>query len=202
MLMVECGLRARWCVTDMRPNGADHEPRRPGLTLVELLVVVAIISMLLALLLPAIQYAREAFRRTSCQNNLHQLLVANKLMEGYYKPRPPNSARGWQIDILRFIEEKSLADEIDKNPSLDPATVCPDARRRPATLSCPSAIEVESTIPTIPAAQYGWCFDAPLGSREPWIISPHYDEVERSAHPGGYNYGDVYDCTVKFSAFK
>jgi prepilin-type N-terminal cleavage/methylation domain-containing protein/prepilin-type processing-associated H-X9-DG protein len=70
----------------MHPTRLKH--LRRGFTLVELLVVIAIIGVLVALLLPAVQYAREAARRTQCVNNMHQLGVATHLHHDVLKALP------------------------------------------------------------------------------------------------------------------
>src|SRR3954462_15144864 len=67
---------------------------RTGFTLVELLVVIAIIGVLVALILPAVQQAREAANRTKCLNNLHQLAVAGQNYPDAYGFFPA----GWYCD--------------------------------------------------------------------------------------------------------
>jgi prepilin-type N-terminal cleavage/methylation domain-containing protein len=106
-----------------------RQERRTGFTLVELLVVIAIIGILVALLLPAVQAAREAARRTQCQNNLKQMGLAmhnhhdtfKKFPSGgldWTQPRtltssnsPANytaQAWGWAYQILPFMEQQPL----------------------------------------------------------------------------------------------
>jgi prepilin-type N-terminal cleavage/methylation domain-containing protein/prepilin-type processing-associated H-X9-DG protein len=88
--------------------------RNRGFTLVELLVVIAIIGILVALLLPAIQSARESARRSQCVNNLKQLGVAFQNYHDTYKKLPIGAYSccwgTWQMSILPFIEEQDLAD--------------------------------------------------------------------------------------------
>jgi prepilin-type N-terminal cleavage/methylation domain-containing protein len=100
-------------------------PTRGGFTLVELLVVIAIIGILVALLLPAIQAAREASRRSSCKNNLRQIGIAclnhvdtRKAFPsggwGYDWTADPNRGSGpdqpgsWIYNVLDYIEENDL----------------------------------------------------------------------------------------------
>jgi prepilin-type N-terminal cleavage/methylation domain-containing protein len=92
-----------------------------GFTLVELLVVIAIIGILVALLLPAIQAAREAARRTQCTNNLHQVILATHNYMGAVKSVPPavdwakTTTANWSVHarLLPFAEDTSLHGLID-----------------------------------------------------------------------------------------
>jgi len=97
-------------------NQPISTPRR-GFTLVELLVVIAIIGVLIALLLPAVQQAREAARRMQCSNNLKQTALA---MHTYHDihgqfPLPGMKANhlGWSVSILAQLEQSAIADGMD-----------------------------------------------------------------------------------------
>ena len=128
---------------------------KQGFTLVELLTVIAIIGVLVALILPAIQAARESSRRTQCLNNLKQLTVgilnfesANKKFPAGQRWSGPRSEPGtysmaWSAIILPFIEQQALADQLDfKLPFTDPKNL-PVTSQVLSIYLCPSTAEIE-----------------------------------------------------------
>ena len=142
------------------PNRASNRPNRVAFTLVELLVVVAIIGILVGLLLPAVQAVREAARRMSCSNNLRQIALASHGFHDTFKELQPISygALGWgevrgndsRLDarhhkhfspfthILPFVEQSNIASRYDV--TLSP-TVAPNNELTQSPLSlylCPS----------------------------------------------------------------
>jgi prepilin-type N-terminal cleavage/methylation domain-containing protein/prepilin-type processing-associated H-X9-DG protein len=99
--------------------------RRRGFTLVELLVVIAIIGILVSLLLPAVQAAREAARRIKCANNLKQYGIGLHNYHDVYNTLPPGGlwnvsatdwghpAISWQVRVMPFMEQQALYDKVD-----------------------------------------------------------------------------------------
>ena len=146
--------------------------RRIGFTLVELLVVIAIIAMLVTLLLPAVQSAREAARMSSCKNNLRQLGIGLLNYDSAHGVFPigvysglndfHEDGYGWATKLLPFMEEQGVYDLISKNyipgeeevspwdrPGIFSNTrsklrdIIPGGGTEIATMSCPS-----SSVPT------------------------------------------------------
>ncbi|HPM79152.1 MAG TPA: DUF1559 domain-containing protein [Candidatus Anammoximicrobium sp.] len=129
---------------------------RRAFTLVELLVVIAIIGVLVALLLPAIQYARESARRTQCTNHLRNVGVAlhnfhdvhQHLPAGWYADAPDGEPGwGWGAYLLHYLEQNSLLDsQIDLEAHIDESEN--DAARRaviPIYL-CPSDANAKDRV--------------------------------------------------------
>ncbi len=106
--------------------------RKRGFTLIELLVVISIIGILVALLLPAVQQAREAARRATCKNHLKQLSLACHVYHDAFSVFPcgrildqsnPGSNRnnaGWGVLLLPFVEQRVIGNLIDFNLDIIP----------------------------------------------------------------------------------
>jgi prepilin-type N-terminal cleavage/methylation domain-containing protein len=117
---------------------------RFGFTLVELLVVIAIIGILVSLLLPAIQAAREAARRTQCQNNLKQIGVAIQSHLDTHKAFPmgrnktDQKAVSWAYYLLPFMEENTIYSSWVSTATADDPQNTATMRTPVQVYACPS----------------------------------------------------------------
>jgi prepilin-type N-terminal cleavage/methylation domain-containing protein len=125
--------------------------RRIGFTLIELLVVIAIIGILIALLLPAVNAAREAARRTQCTNNLKQLGLA---IHNYFNARKtlppgktvvspsscgtPTEYSNWALEILPFLEETAIYENYHFDRPNNHSSNASVVRQILSAMNCPS----------------------------------------------------------------
>ncbi len=123
----------------MRAVHSQPTPLRNGLSLVEVIVSIAIIGLLLAILLPAIQSSREAAHRMQCVSHLKQLATATSSYASTYSVYPPSGGldqASFFVRLLPYIEQDSLFRQIDfAKPMSEQRAI---AERRPTILVCPS----------------------------------------------------------------
>lgn len=120
--------------------------KRGGFSLVELLVVVAILAILLGLLLPAVQKVREAANRMSCSNNLRQLGLAFMNYESVAGAFPPMNGSDpgfgtrvhWPVRLLPFLEQEALYRDYNRSIDWNQPGNLPAATTRVAGFLCPS----------------------------------------------------------------
>ncbi|WP_254512532.1 DUF1559 domain-containing protein [Anatilimnocola floriformis] len=148
---------------------------RRAFTLVELLVVIAIIGVLVALLLPAVQSAREAARRMQCSNNVKQIMLSMHHFHDTYLVLPPGAVRGasitpahskfnipvnikhgWAPFILPFMEQKNLSDKYRYDLDWTDAGNLPVVETHLKVFICPSTPDQKRyDVPRSSVSDYG-----------------------------------------------
>lgn len=177
---------------------------RPAASLIELLVVLFIMGIMMGLLLPALQNARNRASVVVCENNVYQLSAAlSQCVEAYKEFPPPNL---WTVALLPWIEQRPLAEAMKHNR--DPRACFP----RPSLMLCPLQNDPPSRQETVGTCHYvlvvdrlpnglierGWEIqDRPLLTdetlHEPWHVGPEISYVvqagvlanEAGPHPAG-----------------
>jgi len=168
--------------------------RRYGFSLVELLVVIAILALLIGLLLPAVQSAREAGRRAACASNIRQLALAVQLFESAWRRYPPSmlhapgtqfqsNNNSWSIHgrILPFIEEGNAALRVDLERPWDAQLDTGVPTTRVPVFVCPSEIHdrvrTRGGVPFVHPHTYGFNYGT-------WFV---YDPATGTGGDGAFH---------------
>jgi prepilin-type N-terminal cleavage/methylation domain-containing protein/prepilin-type processing-associated H-X9-DG protein len=176
--------------------------RAPGMTLVELLVVVAVVVVLVSLLLPAVQGAREAGRRTACLNNLRNIgcaLHGHLLAKGRFpvgctewKSGTGGTKRclAWSARILPWLEEQTVADRLDLGKPYDHPANAAAAAVVMSVFLCPSANRDSRLVGGMGRSDYGGL----TGER---IVSPNNPEKGVLVHDSAFAEREITDGLSK-----
>jgi len=171
---------------------------------VELLVVIAIIGVLVALLLPAVQAAREAARRTACLNNVSQLGLAAHNFEFHFEALPPgvtnaegpirNEPKGthisWVVKLLPYLEQNPLASKFDQAAGAYADVNAPVRAASISMLQCPSSpVPYLNEARTVARSAYVGCHhdaEAPIDANNHGLLFLN----------SSVRYAEIYDGTA------
>lgn len=174
--------------------------RRQAFTLIELLVVLAIMIILMAMLLPAIQKVRAAADSLRCKNNLRQIGLAchqyhndyGSLPPGGIEWRPPGNTTkrqlAWSAFILPYIEQDNLSRQLDLSKPFDAPANAPAASQVIAIYLCLSSRRIEPRVDSRGACDYGGIY----GER---IMSPNNPPKGAMIYDRAFRLTDIRDGT-------
>lgn len=186
-------------------------PPQRGFTLVELLVVIAIIGILVALLLPAVQAARESARRMQCVNQLKQLGVAlhnHHSAKGEFPPggvslskSPDKNFTNWAIELLPYIERQPLYDQYDHTAENNDPVNRPVLETEFDLMKCPSDMYAQENDGSWALGSYkgmagvlhqtptgdwlNWCIWLTTGGTSMYVGHEQYDDYRGLLHVTG-----------------
>jgi prepilin-type N-terminal cleavage/methylation domain-containing protein/prepilin-type processing-associated H-X9-DG protein len=174
---------------------------RPAFTLVELLVVVAIIGILVGLLLPAVQAVREAARRMQCKNNLRQIGLALHNYHAAFRKFPPGGIEvrpevpggkqlAWSAFVLPFLEQSATYVRVDFSYAFDHPVNEEVAAIPIETYLCPSTPRFSPLNLGRGATDYGGIY----GER---IVSTNYPPRGVMIHDRAIRFRDITDGTAR-----
>lgn len=172
-----------------------------GFSLIELLVVVAIVGLLLAMLLPAVQAARESARRVTCANNLRQVGRALHAYHDVQQTFPPGGIEwrpggdlsrrqlGWAVFLLRHLDQARLHGQVDWSAAFDSPKNAPAAATVLACFLCPSTPRSSPLVEGRGGCDYGGIF----GER---ILSPNKPPRGMMIYDTAFSVAEVLDGTT------
>jgi len=205
-------------VVGFRVHSADRLNRHRGFTLVELLVVIAIIGVLVALLLPAVQAARESARRASCTNNIKQVLIGlHNYHDTHQRFTPGGIAYGWcknpmiggapsvhnvngLLLLLPFVEQMPLHSKYNMKASAANISVGNDGCCGPTAMVGTLAGDAVASGNAAVVSQRVKIFNCPSDAGDPWLAAGNYYGISTNpAYKGAktnydFSAGNDYTC--------